>query len=293
MSDQTGSRRVAGREYLELATSLLQAARLSSPDSGLWEAADLQWWWRKDQHRDPERQVAWFESGTPVAVTALTDLGDRFQLDLFELERDDRRVREEMWPVAVAMIASLSSANFEVHVRHDDYLMAELARSVGFESSDDSYTTTSLASSALPDQSRLPQGFVLRSWADGLRPRHPMVERNGEKVAELLAECSLYDPRLDLAVYTDDGEVAGYGLFWADPVTRVGLVEPMRTEDRFQGMGIARHVLTAGLGRLADDGCTRLRITHSNANERSTRLYRGVGFSPDFVTTVFERRAGA
>ncbi len=60
-----------------------------------------------------------------------------------------------------------------------------------------------------------------------------MVGRNGGRVAELLAECSLYRPELDLAVYAPRGEVAGYGLFWADPETGVGLVEPMRTEDEF------------------------------------------------------------
>jgi hypothetical protein len=46
-------RQAAGLEYLELATALLQRARLSDPVAGLWEAADLQWWWRRDQHADP------------------------------------------------------------------------------------------------------------------------------------------------------------------------------------------------------------------------------------------------
>ena len=31
-----------GREYLALATELLQRARLADPEAGLWEAADLQ-----------------------------------------------------------------------------------------------------------------------------------------------------------------------------------------------------------------------------------------------------------
>lgn len=39
--------------------------------------------------------------------------------------------------------------------------------------------------------------------------------------------------RLDLAVYDGDGAVTAYGLFWADPHTGVGLVEPMRTEGPF------------------------------------------------------------
>ena len=39
--------RAAGLEALMLATELLQRARLADPQAGLWEAADVQWWWRK------------------------------------------------------------------------------------------------------------------------------------------------------------------------------------------------------------------------------------------------------
>ena len=35
-----------GLEYLAFATELLRRARLIDAEAGLWEAADLQWWWR-------------------------------------------------------------------------------------------------------------------------------------------------------------------------------------------------------------------------------------------------------
>ena len=47
----------------------------------------------------------------------------------------------------------------------------------------------------------------------------------------------LYRRDLDLAVVAGD-EVAGYALFWPDPVTGVGLVEPMRVEDEHAGKGL-------------------------------------------------------
>ena len=40
---------VSGARYLELATELLQRMRLDSPDGGIWEAADIQWWWRQER----------------------------------------------------------------------------------------------------------------------------------------------------------------------------------------------------------------------------------------------------
>ena len=64
------------------------------------------------------------------------------------------------------------------------------------------------------------------------RPAASHDRRNGEQVAERLAECSIYDPSSTCSCEAPNGDVAAYVLFWPDPVTRVGLVEPMRIEDR-------------------------------------------------------------
>ena len=87
-----------------------------------------------------------------------------------------------------------------------------------------------------------------------------MIARNGAAVQARLRQCSLYDPALDLAVEDPDGNVAGYALFWFDPVTCVGLVEPMRVEDEYQRRGLARMLLTTGLDRLARTGARRLKV---------------------------------
>ncbi len=67
-----------------------------------------------------------------------------------------------------------------------------------------------------------------------------MRHRNGDGVTQRLEECPLYDPALDLAVETADGRVAAYSMYWFDPTTKVGLVEPVRVEDEFQRQGLAR-----------------------------------------------------
>ncbi len=58
-----------------------------------------------------------------------------------------------------------------------------------------------------------PDGYGLTSYDGG---RHWMARRNGDRVAELLAETGLYRRDLDLAL-THDDEVVAYALFWADP----------------------------------------------------------------------------
>jgi GNAT superfamily N-acetyltransferase len=104
-----------------------------------------------------------------------------------------------------------------------------------------------------------------------------------------LAECSLYRPTLDLAIYSPSREPAAYGLFWADPVTGVGLVEPMRTADPYQGLGLARHLFAVGLDRLASAGCSRLKVSFDPLNEPARRLYRGAGFHPVSATRTYIR----
>jgi ribosomal protein S18 acetylase RimI-like enzyme len=105
-----------------------------------------------------------------------------------------------------------------------------------------------------------------------------MISRNGTQVAERLAATSLYRPELDLCVRDVRGGAAAYGLFWFDPVTATGHVEPMRTEDAHQGKGLARCVLAEGLQRLAALGARRVKVNHELSNPAATQLYRGAGF---------------
>ncbi len=53
--------RAAGFEALSLATELLQRARRADPLAGVWEAADIQWWWRRPRGSDDVEKVFWFD----------------------------------------------------------------------------------------------------------------------------------------------------------------------------------------------------------------------------------------
>jgi RimJ/RimL family protein N-acetyltransferase len=116
-----------------------------------------------------------------------------------------------------------------------------------------------------------------------------MVRRSGTDVAARLAETTLYRPDLDLSIETAAGDVVSYGLFWFDPVTMVGMVEPMRTEEGHEGRGLARHLLLSGLDRLARLGAARLKVYYEIGNERAERLYLGAGFVGESTATVYSR----
>jgi GNAT superfamily N-acetyltransferase len=278
-------RDVAGIEYLSLATGLLQRARLAGPDDGLWEAADLHWWWRRDQHRDPGNARFWIDShGTPVAAVVFNDFGSHTQCDVLASTAADAP-----WRHAMSALADRPTEPIEIAVRDDDPAAAAWLRDAGFAPTADAYITCVMEPGNRPTLTALPPGYRLLSRSDAADRPHHMIRRNGQSVAQRLAECSLYRPELDLFVEGPEGDVAAYGLFWPDPVTGVGLVEPMRTDDAHQGKGVATHMLLAGLGLLADNGCSRLKVTHEEANAAAQALYRRAGFEPLFRDTTYRR----
>jgi predicted N-acetyltransferase YhbS len=136
----------------------------------------------------------------------------------------------------------------------------------------------------------LPTGYQLVDRAVrgvDAAPEHPMVARNGPGVEARLRQTTLYDPRLDLAVLAPDRSVAGYSLFWYDPVTGVGLVEPVRVEDEHAGRGIGYAMISAGLDRLARAGATTLKIGWES--ERAGELYTRLGFANEDTLTTYRR----
>jgi len=268
--------RASGREYLVLGTGLLQRARLADAVAGLWEAADLQWWWRTPRRSDSIDQLFWIDDEGPVATVVLTDWGRAWGCDPLLVTGSSTVPLRAVWAYALEAIDALGLETVEVTARDDDFELLDLLSESRFLADDHQAGISWMDAEDRPDVSSLPEGFVLVDRAHDPSTPHPMQRRSGEGVEARLRQCSLYDPALDLAVAAADGQVAGYALFWFDPVTAVGLVEPMRVEDAYQRRGLARAMLTAGLDRLAQRGARRLKVGY--ATDVARRLYVGAGF---------------
>ncbi|TMQ04136.1 MAG: hypothetical protein E6J90_52185, partial [Deltaproteobacteria bacterium] len=221
-------RRLIGRDHLAVVTRLLQNARLAEPDGGVWEAADVQWWWRVDQRPEPEGQPIWFEGEAPVVAVVFTRWSRSIGCDLVGRDADVTRHSDLLW-----RHVGEASVNHDVSmvIRDDDPVRIAAAKRAGFVAGAEAFVIGWMDAALRPSIPPLPVGIRIEPHDGG--PHH-MVKRSGGQVAARLAECSLYRPDLDLAVR--DGEnLAGYALFWADPVTGVGLLEPMRIEDGYKG----------------------------------------------------------
>lgn len=282
---------VSGLDYLSLATELLHRVRLADPVAGLWEAADVQWWWRKPRASDALEQAFWVDSAGPVGGVLLTEWDGKWQCDLIVAPEHVRTLLAEMWSHALGTMKAMGLHHVEVLMRDDDEVMLKLLSDAGFMP-DGSWGETGgvtwMPATGRPMIPALPEGYRLVDRNTSPERRHWLESRNGPDIEDRLHQGSLYDPSLDLAVESPDGAIAAYGLFWHDPVTSVGLVEPMRTEDAHQRIGIARAVLANGLDRLAGRGAQRLKVGFATAAAHD--LYTGAGFRLETTDRVFVAR---
>jgi hypothetical protein len=273
-----------GLARLNATSVILQRARLADPLSGMWEAADVQWWWGRIRQTDELPLPVWFDDEGPVAAVGLTRSGDRCQVDVFAVPSFPDV--PDVWAATMEAVARHQFGALEMLVHEDDTTMLDFASGCGFDKSDELSGTTWMNADQRPPVEQVP-GFALVDRATHAERPHPMIARNGQPIESRLQQCSLYDPSLDLAIEDENGTVAGYALFWFDDTTSVGMLEPMRVHDEFQRRGLARVLLTNGLHRLALKGATRLKVGFSGDPGRA--LYLGAGFSQTSVDRLLTR----
>jgi GNAT superfamily N-acetyltransferase len=230
---------------------------------------------------DRDGHLFWLdEDGEPLAAVIRTDFGHSLQCDVLILPNDPAFERT-VWQAAIAWTSAATARTgaasklAEFPVRADDTIGAAELAAAGFgPDGQPGVVSCWLEASDQPAIPALVPGYRLHSRVGAPDQPHPLTARNGAQAEQRLRQCSLYRPELDLMVKAPDGQIAAYGLFWADPVTGVGLVEPMRTEQAHQGRGIASHLLAAGLDRLVAHGCRQLKVSNDIG------LYLRAGFGP-------------
>lgn len=292
-----------GREYLRAATDLLLRARADDAMAPLWEAGDIQWWWRDEAAFAASRQTFWLDdAAAPVACLLIVETAASAKgpgrIECLTLWRPsaDAMVRRAVLPVALGTIAALaipSGGEVSISVDERDGDLRRRVEAVGFRHDPTrDHVLMWQRPDAPPASMPLPAGLRFaddRSRAAD-RPHH-FAERGGDHVATRLRETSLYRPELDLSVQTADGEVAAYCLCWLDPANRVGLFEPVRTKEPFQRRGIGRALLTEGIRRMMAGGAELIKVLRERDNVAAGGLYASVGFEEGIRDLFYVRSA--
>ena len=293
-------RHLVGLDYLEAVTALLQRIRRVHPTAGLYQAAELQWWWREPHSTDALPQLFWFDDHSqPVAAVIATDFGDGSsavfeETTLAVIVMPDAAADWVRYVIerGLAHVAASGLEAVDVEVDQADELMRDVLSGHGFAHKGDGIVVAWLAVDRRPEVSPLSEGYRLRTRAETMAQPHHFGRRAGPHTEERLGQTSLYRADLDLVIHDRDGDVGAYGLFWFDSVTATGVVEPMRTMDDHQRRGLARHVLTVGIERLAAAGAERISIGWEPDNPASGNLYRSVGFEPVLRTEILSGPTG-
>jgi predicted N-acetyltransferase YhbS len=225
----------------------------------------------------------WYDENGPVAAALVNSWSSSTWLDLITLSSVKETMIPEVLERGLAVTADMPFV--EMLVDDEDAVLIELLEDAGFrrESGD---VTAWMDVATVPPISPLADGYSLRSRANEASVHH-FAERSGLDVENRLRQTSLYRPDLDLFVADEGGAVAAYGLFWNDPVTGVGLIEPIRTEQPYQGKGLARHIVTTGIHELAAAGSARIKVSYDADNPPAVSLYLGVGFVPETTCSLW------
>lgn len=277
-------RRPCGADYLAAVTDLLHDVRRSGLDAGLWEAADAQWWYPRDPHPQPDAATFWYDDDRPVAATVFT----RWNPGLCGAVVFGDQSLDVAWHEVGRGLAVMPDADVDMEIGVGDGVMLARARAHGFVEETDRIAVGRAVPAHLLPAAPLPAGLRIVA-RPGLPGPHPLSVRNGSEVERHLGDCSLYDPDCDLAIVTDDGDIAGYALFWPDPVTGVGLVEPVRVEDAYAGRGLATTLVQTGVELLARRGCRHLKVAYGLDNPARARVYERAGFTQQSESVVLRR----
>jgi hypothetical protein len=124
-----------GLGRLNATTTVLQRARLADPLGGMWEAADVQWWWRRPRATDELALPVWFDEVGPVAAAGLTAWGDTWQVDVFAVPPivDE----EDVWAATLDATAGHRGEPVQVLVCEGDAPLVGLAIQSGFAMTDE------------------------------------------------------------------------------------------------------------------------------------------------------------
>lgn len=274
----------SGLEYLGTVSELLDRIRSEHPTHGLFETAEVLWWWAQNERRtDDYGQLFWLgDDGRPIAAVIATQFGDVIQLDPLFLPGAPADWTAHVMARGCEHAASHGYGEAVLEVDRADHALRSILDRLGFVVDEDGLVDCWMAADERPQVAVAPVGYELSDRAESAdRPHHMISQRRGHRdPTPRLRQTPLYRPKLDLCVYDPSGNIAGYGLFWYNPTTRVGVVEPMRTEDEYQQRGIARLILTTGLDRLVQAGATRLKVAFEPGNAAAKSLYLACGFQP-------------
>jgi len=240
----------------------------------------------------------WFEGDRPVAW-AYVDLFNNLRCEVEPALEEPLGAEIVAWCEACVrkILPAGGSATLDASCREDHRERVAFLLRNGFRQTQD--TTLCLVRALLeplPDPV-LPPGYIIRpitgrQEVDAVASSHRAAFGTEHMTTEsrlAIMDTSEYDMSLDLVVVSPDGSIAGNCICSVNETQKRGFTDPISVHPDFQGMGLARALLLAGMKLLRERGMESARLGTSGTNHLMQRTAEAVGFTIEYKTIWFSK----
>lgn len=275
------------KKIRRLLSDICRVADGTGTSPGDISIGDADWWrFNTDDVDVMERARIWLDgSGTVVALTWPTSE----QTETI-IHPDHRALEEEtiVWSEeqrAGSTPEDGQPLELNVSAFDDDDVRIEILTRRGFERKDDHLVYRRRPTDDLPDVT-LANGYQLRDMngTPDLEQRtaaHRSAFTNSKMGVERyprIMSAPTYRADLDLVAVAPDGTYAAFCIVWFDPVSELGVFEPVGCHADHRQRGLASAVMAEGMRRVGDLGARTVAVCARGGDVASNRLYESLGF---------------
>jgi mycothiol synthase len=285
--------------------AVLTAGRQAANCAYYVHPGDLSWWLFHTDENQLQQKVCLWEWNTHLAGWSLLSTSTR-TFDVFvrpEMHGRSLEAKILLWAEEVhsRRLQDLHSRDIRtMWVAETDRCRIHWLEMRGFDPSPNCMFLMERSLEEVPQDAKLPPGFQVRPVAGEqevrLRAAVSHAAFGSQKPFEdywprllRFMRSPVYNSSLDLVTVSPEGNFASFCIVWADSDNKIGLFEPVGTHPDFQGRGLGKAVLTAGLQRLRSMGMTHCSVCVESDNLPAIRLYERMGFRQTVRLLTYEK----
>lgn len=234
--------------------------------------------YKKTNDFDIEKDIrVWEVDGEIVGFVLYlaVDINPEFQL---KTDYYNTKVFNEMVAWSVERAKELGHESIECGCIDVDEIKRDALLASGFIAIDEPFVCMETVIGDLPN-GILPEGYSILTTRDTSVYTRLTGNEPGEDEYIGMYESSGYNKDLGFRViHETDGVVAGC-MTWFDPLDKSGLFEPVGTNEKHRGKGLATLVMTVALKALKKMGAIKAYVHTDGGNLPAINLYKKLGFS--------------
>jgi mycothiol synthase len=240
----------------------------------------------------------WLDGGQPVGWAFVDEFSNLWwELDPRYEESLGSQVVEWGETCVRKAPAGEESVTLDTNCREDYSARIAFLKRHGFQPTENTNVAMVRDLSKPIPEPRLLPGFVIRPLAgiheaEAVAAMHRAAFGTDYMTTEnrlAIMNTSEYDLSLDLVVIAPDGTIAANCICSVNEQEKTGATDPVATHPHYQGMGLARALLTRGMQLLKERGMLSAHFGTSGNNIAMQKTGESVGFKVEYRTIWFSK----